>query len=228
MEQTRQNKHFPFYDFYAEILRGLTDEEAGRMTKRMCAYMFTPDPVVDITDAKERFYWGNLVDLLEESKESATPNRRMKHFGFQENFYDALQLLDDKQGGQYVKAICGYMFEDKIPTLKPPLDGFFTLAKRKLDLSKMRRKVGSKGGNTERIPVTKEQVRAADRYAPATIGMDGFLKRFPRVKNDIYKSSVHLAVGVDWTTLADELPSSTYRDSTSLYQILSHYKEIIG
>ena len=162
MEQTRQNKHFPFYDFYAEILRGLTDEEAGRMTKRMCAYMFTHDPVVEIKDAKERFYWGHLVDVLEESKESATPNRRMKHFGFQENFYDALQLLDDKQGGQYVKAICGYMFEDKIPTLRPPLDGFFTLAKRKLDLSKMRRKVGSKGGNMERIPVTKEQVRAAD------------------------------------------------------------------
>ena len=208
MEQTRQNKHFPFYEFYAEILRGLTDEEAGRMTKRMCAYMFTHDPVVEIKDAKERFYWGNLVDVLEESKESAAPNRRMKHFGFQENFYDALQLLDDKQGGQYVKAICGYMFEDKIPTLRPPLDGFFTLAKRKLDLSKMRRKVGSKGGNTERIPVTKEQ--------------------FPRVKNDIYKSSVHLAVGVDWTTLADELPSSSYRDSTSLYQILSHYREIVG
>ena len=227
MEQTRQNKQFPFYDFYAEILRGLTDEEAGRMTKRICAYMFTHDPVAEITDAKERFYWGNLVDVLEESKKSATPNRRMKHFGFQENFYDALQLLDDKQGGQYIKAICGYMFEDKTPMLKPPVDNFFSLAKRKLDLSKLRRRVGSKGGNTERIPVTKEQVRAADQYAAASIGMDGFLKRFPRVKNDIYKSSVHLTVGVDWTILADELPYSSYRDSTSLYQILSHYKEIV-
>lgn len=233
--EERQINQFPFYDFYAEILNGLTDEEAGRMAKRMCAFMFTDEPVPEITDGKERFYWGNLVDVLEESKDavkcgkqSAGLNRRMKHFTFQENFYDALNLLDDKQSGQYVKAICGYMFEDKVPTLKPPLDGFFALAKRKLDLSKVRRRVGSKGGNAERIPVTTEQVKAADIHAPATIGIDGFLQKNPQIKNDIYKSSVHLTVGVDWSTLEDMLPYSQYRDCKSLYQILTHYKEIVG
>lgn len=40
MEQRRQIKQLPFYDFYAEILNGLKDEEAGRMAKRMCKYMF--------------------------------------------------------------------------------------------------------------------------------------------------------------------------------------------
>ena len=152
----------------------------------------------------------------------------MKHFTFQENFYDALLLLDDKQSGQYIKAICGYMFEDKTLTLKPPLDGFFALAKRKLDLSKKRRRVGSKGGKTERIPVTTEQVKKADEFAGASIGMDGFLQRYPQVRNDIYKSSMHLTSGIDWTTLAYELPASSYRDSKSLYQILMHYDEIIG
>ena len=233
--EERQINQFPFYDFYAEILNGLTDEEAGRMAKRMCEYMFTDSPVAEITDGKERFYWGNLVDVLEESKDavkcgkqSAGLNRRMKHFTFQENFYDALKLLDDKQSGQYVKAICGYMFDDKTPTLKPPLDGFFTLAKRKLDLSKVRRRVGSKGGKAERIPVTSEQVKAADIHAPATIGIDGFLRKNPQIKNDIYKSSVHLTVGVDWSTLEDMLPYSRYSESKSLYQILTHYKEIVG
>ena len=233
--EERQINQFPFYDFYAEILNGLTDEEAGRMAKRMCAFMFTDEPVAEITDGKERFYWGNLVDVLEESKDavrcgkqSAGLNRRMKHFTFLENFYDALNLLDDKQSGQYVKAICGYMFEDKTPTLKPPIDGFFTLAKRKLDLSKVRRRVGSKGGKAERIPVTSEQVKAADIHAPATIGIDGFLRKYPQIKNDIYKSSVHLTVGVDWTTLEDMLPYSRYSECKSLYQVLTHYKEIVG
>ena len=235
MEQTRQIKQFQFYDFYAEILNGLNDESAGRIARLMCEYMFTDNAVAGIKDDKERFYWGNIVDVLQESKEnelngkqSTGLNRKMKHFTFQNNFYDAIKLLDDKQSGQYIKAICGYMFENKTPTLKPPTDGFFILAKRKLDLSKTRKRNGSKGGKAERIPVTAEQVKKADIMAGASIGMDGFLKKYPQVRNDLYKPSMHLASGIDWTTLADELPYSPYRECKSLYQILSHYNEIVG
>ena len=235
MEQTRQIKQFQFYDFYAEILSGLNDESAGRIVRLMCEYMFTDNAVAEIKDDKERFYWGNIVDVLQESKEnelkgkqSTGLNRKMKHFTFQDNFYDAIKLLDDKQGGQYIKAICGYMFENKMPTLKPPTDGFFILAKRKLDLSKTRKRIGSKGGKAERIPVTTEQVKKADKFAGASIGMDGFLQRYPQVRKDIYKSSMHLTSGIDWTTLAYELPASPYRDCKSLYQILTHCDEIIG
>lgn len=233
--EERQINQFPFYDFYAEILNGLTDEEAGRMAKRMCAFMFTDEPVAEITDGKERFFWGNLVDVLEESKDaakcgkqSAGLNRRMKHFAFQENFYDALNLLDDKQSGQYVKAICGYMFDDKTPTLKPPLDGLFALAKRKLDLSKVRRRVGSKGGRTERIPVTADQVREVSDERQGRLDMNGFLQRHPQIKNDIYKSSIYLTADVDWWMLDYVLPHTAYAECKSLYQILTHYKEIVG
>ena len=224
MEQPQAIKQFPFYDFYAQILCALKDEGAGRLTKRMCAYMFSSEPLADIEDNKERFYWGNLVDVLEESKSALRSgkapsglNRRMKHFTFQENFYDALCLLDEKQGGQYVKAICDYMFEDKVTTLKPPVDSFFALAKRKLDLSKMRKRNGSRGG-------TVKHKRAPE----PPLDMDGFLLRQPQVKNDIYRSSMHLTEGVNWSLLNDRLPQSVYRDSTSLYQILIHASEIIG
>ena len=90
MEQTRQIKQFQFYDFYVEILSGLNDESAGRIARLMCEYMFTDNPVADIKDDKERFYWCNIVDVLQESKEneindkqSAGLNRKMKHFTFQ-------------------------------------------------------------------------------------------------------------------------------------------------
>lgn len=149
-------------------------------------------------------------------------------FTFQENFYDALNLLDDKQSGQYVKAICGYVFEDKTPTLKPPLNGFFTLAKRKLNLSKVRRRVGSKGGNAERIPVKSEQVNEANGAPRGHLDMDGFLGRHPDVRNDIYKSSMYLTTDVDWNKLDYLLVHSTYKDCKSLYQILTHYKESVG
>ena len=235
MEQTRQIKQFQFYDFYAEILNGLNDESAGRIAKQMCEYMFTDNAVADIKDDKERFYWGNIVDVLQESKvneingkQSAGLNRKMQHFTFQDNFYDAIKLLDDKQSGQYVKAICGYMFENKTPTLKSPTDGFFILAKRKLDLSKIRKRSGSKGGKTERMPVATEQIKKADETPHEHLDMDGFLKRNPQIKNNIYPLSMRLTNGIDWTKLANKLPYSAYRDSTNLYQIVAHYKEIVG
>ena len=224
MEQLQAIKQFPFYDFYAEILCALKDEEAGCLAKRMCAYLFSTEPIPELSDSKERFYWGNLVDVLEESKSALQTgkapsglNRRMKHFTFQENFYDALNLMDDKQGGQYIKAVCGYMFENKLPTLKPPVDSFFALAKRKLDLSKMRKRNGSRGG-------TAKQKRALE----PPLDMDGFLHRQPQVRNDIYRSSMHLTEGVNWSLLNDRLPQSVYRNCQSLYQILIHYRDIVG
>ena len=78
MEQTRQIKQFPFYDFYAEILNGLNDESAGRMAKQMCEYMFSKLPLAELTDGKERFYWGNLGDVLEESKEHLLNGTQLK------------------------------------------------------------------------------------------------------------------------------------------------------
>ena len=235
MEQTRQIKQFQFYDFYAEILNGLNDESAGRIARLMCEYMFTHNSVAEIKDDKERFYWGNIIDVLQESKEnelngkqSTGLNRKMKHFTFQDNFYDAIKLLDDKQSGQYVKAICGYMFENKTPALKPPTDGFFILAKRKLDLSKTRKRNGSKGGKKEKMPVIKEQASVAVEIPREQLDMDGFLKRNPQIKNNIYPLSMRLTSVIDWTKLANKLPNYVYRDSTNLYQIVAHYKEIVG
>ena len=197
--------------------------------------MFTDNAVAEIKDDKERFYWGNIVDVLQESKEnelngkqSTGLNRKMKHFTFQDNFYDAIKLLDDKQSGQYAKAICGYMFDNKTPTLKPPTDGFFILAKRKLDLSKTRKRNGSKGGKKEKMPVIKEQASVAVEIPREQFDMDGFLKCNPQIKNNIYPLSMRLTSGIDWTKLANKLPYSAYQDSTNLYQILTHYKEIVG
>lgn len=235
MEQTRQIKQFQFYDFYAEILSGLNDDSAGRIVRLMCEYMFTDNAVADIKDNKERFYWGNIVDVLQESKEneikgkqSTGLNRKMKYFTFQDNFYDAIKLLYDKQSGQYIKAICGYMFDNKTPMLKQPTDGFFILAKRKLDLSKTRKRNGSKGGKKEKMPVIKEQVKVASDIPREQLDMDSFLKRNPQIKNNIYPLSMRLTDGIDWTKLANKLPYSAYRDSTNLYQIVAHYKEIVG
>ena len=136
--------------------------------------------------------------------------------------------MEDKQAGQYIKAIYNYALNSTEPSKLPsPVDLYYTLAKRKLELSKVRSSIGKKGGKAERIPVTTEQVNAIQPKGLTSIGIDGFLKNNPHVENDIYKSSIHLTKGVDWTMLDCELPKSAYRDCKSLHQILMHREEIV-
>lgn len=233
MEQ-KQLKQFTFYDLYAELMDVLNDEERGKLLRRMCEFMFVSDEQNELCDKKLIFLWGNIVDYLDTDKQaqlsgkSVRASRQMKRFTFYRNFYEAVELMEDKQAGQYIKAIYNYALKNVEPSkLVSPVDLYYTLAKRKLALSKVRSGIGKKGGNTERIPVTTEQVNAIQPKGLSSIGMDGFLKNNPQVKNDIYKSSMHLTEGIDWTMLDEQLYTSKYSDCKSLYQILTHYKEIV-
>ncbi len=235
MEQ-KQLKQFTFYDLYAELMDVLNDEERGKLLRHICGYMFTNSERNELTDKKLIYLWGNIVDYLDVDKQAQlngrtakSLNKQMRHFTFYRNFYEAVELMEDKQAGQYVKAVYSYALNNAEPSkLVSPVDLYYTLAKRKLELSKVRSSIGKKGGKAERIPVTTEQVNAIQPKGLSSIGMDGFLLNNPQVKNDIFKSSMHLTEGIDWTTLDEELPNSAYGDSKSLYQILTHYKEIIG
>lgn len=234
MEQ-KQLRQFTFYDLYAELMDVLNDEERGKLLRRMCEYMFTDGEQIELTDKKLNFLWGNIIDYLDVDKQAqlngktVRASRQMRHFTFYRNFYEAVELMEDKQAGQYIKAVYNFALNNAEPSKLPsPVDLYFTLAKRKLELSKVRSNIGKKGGKAERIPVTCEQVNAIQPVGLSSIGMDGFLKNNPQVKNDIYKSSMHLTEGIDWTMLDYELPNSAYKNCKSLYQILTHHREIIG
>ena len=44
--------------------------------------------------------------------------------------------MSESESGQYAKAICEYMFDGTERKLKSPVDAYFALAKRKLELSR--------------------------------------------------------------------------------------------
>lgn len=232
MEGKTQLTKFTFYDLYAELMDTLTDEERGKLLRAMCAYAFENSPTA-LTDKKLVYLWGNIVDTLcvdKIAQESGrTPkglNRQMKHFMFYRNFYEALPLMDDKQAGQFAKAIYTFALKEQEPKLTSPVDTYYKLAKRKLQLSKTRSKVGQIGGNAPRVKVTDEQINEQTRSG---IGIDfkGFMRLHPRVVNDLYASRQSLLNGVDWAWLDIGLgKSEEYRNCTSLYKILSHYNEI--
>ncbi len=232
----KQIDKFTFFDLYAEIMDTLTDEERGALLRAICEEMFTEAVRKELKDKKLIFLWGNIYDLLcvdKTARESGTTpkglNRQMKHFTFYRNFYEAIELMDDKQAGLYGKALYNYALNEQEPSKLPsPVDTYYRLSKRKLALSKVRSKVGKKGGSTVNTPVTIEQINAVQLHGLTSIGIEEFLRRNPQIKNDIYNPSLHLTEGIDWTMLDDCLPISRYHDCKSLYKILMNYKEIIS
>lgn len=78
MEQRKQLEQFTFYDFYADILSGMNDEEAGRMANRICEFMFTDNEIAEIQDKRERYYWNNLIGDLQTDKALEIEDKRAR------------------------------------------------------------------------------------------------------------------------------------------------------
>ena len=234
MEQ-KQLKQFTFYDLYWDLIRQLDDASAGRIAQNICRYMFTDEQVSDPQDDKENFFWSNIVDILEEDKQIEMSgkqpknlNSKMRHFTFTDTYYKAIKLMTEAESGQYVKAICEYMFNGTEKKLKSPVDAYFTLAKRKLELSRTRKKIGQKGGKQERVKITDEQINERTNYDKYALSFEEFIRLHPNIKNDLYASQQYRLNGIDWALLDVGMNRHPeYKGCNSLYQLLTHYKEIV-
>ena len=92
---------------------------------------------------------------------------------------------------------------------------YFNLAKRKLDISKTRSAIGTRGGKSQK--------------QTAEMTLEQFLTANPHIRNNLYGNAVELVKGKDFSVLSDKLKaSSTWASEQSLYKILSHYDEIIS
>ena len=70
-----------------------------------------------------------------------------KFFKFSENYANVIKHLDDKQAGQYVKAIADYAFEGKTYAGKDAaVKTAFTFTKQQIDEDKFYREKGKLGG----------------------------------------------------------------------------------
>ncbi len=232
-----QLKHFTFYDLYWKLVKNVSNVIAGRIIKNICAYEFCGERPASFTDDTEAFIWSNIEDVLVRVKQlemsSKTPksfNKKMAHFAFVDAYYKAIKLMSDEDSGTYLKALCGYMFEAKEPKkLKPPVDMYFDLAKTKLELSKVRIISGCKGGKSEKVKVSDGQISEVTNKSYQAITFAEFMHLHPNIKNDLYASRLHLLDKVDWGLLDIGLNScKEYKNCTSLYTILAHYKEILS
>lgn len=162
-------EQFTFYELYADILQGTDDVSAGKLASNICAYEFEDrEPDGEMTD-KEHFYWSNIADILKEVKETERAGKKPKrynlqsrHFTFYATYYNAMKLLNVRKRGIFVKAVCAYMFGNEEPKFADrTMQGYFNVCKRQMDMSKQKKKAGSKGGKSKSAD-TKSEVKPTE------------------------------------------------------------------
>ena len=234
MEQ-KQLTQFTFFDLYWELIKQLENEAAGIFASNICAFLFTVEDIPEPEEDKENFFWSNIIDVLEEDKRieqqgkmPKTLNKKMRHFTFYKTYYMASKLMTAAEYGEYIKAICSYMFDGVELKLKPSLQGYFALAKRTLRLAQTRKKVGARGGSTKRQSTPSTETKSQPIVVETPFTFEDFMRNNPHVRDDIYGNGKRLKENVDWKLLDENVRNNeAFSESTSLYHILSHYREIL-
>ena len=231
MEQ-EQLKQFTFYELYADILNSLNDVDAGKFAKRICEYEFeNAEPNTAMTD-KEVFYWSNISDMLEEVKEIEMQgkipkkfNLRAKHFTFYDTYFNAMKLLNDRQCGMFVKAICEYMFGGVMPDFNDKtMQGYFNLCKRKMDISKQRKSVGTSGGNAK-----KKTKKETESMTNETMIYDEFRQKYPEIQGELYGSAERYKTALDWADVVAKLETDIdLQNETNIYRLTQKYVQRYG
>lgn len=233
MEQ-EQLKQFTFYELYADILNSLNDVDAGKFAKRICEYEFeNAEPNTAMTD-KEVFYWSNIWDMLAEVKsiemQGKIPkkyNLRTKHFTFYDTYFNAMKLLNDRQCGMFVKAMCEYMFGGVMPDFNDKtMQGYFNLCKRKMDISKQRKAVGTSGGNAKKKPKRETD---AERVLTETMSYEEFRQKYHEIQGELYGSAERYKTVLDWSDVATKLETDMdLQNETNIYRLTQKYVQRYG
>ena len=70
-----------------------------------------------------------------------------KSFKFKESFGAAISAMDDKTAGRFVKSVCEYVFDNKLPESNDStLKSAFTLIRNSLDQERRDKMYGKMGG----------------------------------------------------------------------------------
>lgn len=237
-------KQFTFYKLYSDILDGMNDTDAGKFAMRICAFEGKL-PKEELND-KERFYWNNIVDMLEEVKEAESSgkslkryNLRSEHFTFYETYFDAMKLLKENELGAFVKAICGYMFQGTEPRIKDvSIQGYFNICRLKMDTSKKRKSSGSKGGISKKrkVPTVKTdsikknacllQESSAEEVFLLPLIYEQFRSAYPDVQGDLFGSAERYKTALGWSDVAVKLAADEeLKNARNIFHLVRRYEQ---
>lgn len=235
-------EQFTFYEWYADILQSMDDISAGKLANCICAYEFEDrEPMEQLSD-KEDFYWSNIASILKEVKETESIGKipkkytlQSKHFTFYETYYKAMKLMNTRKQGIFVKAICAYMFGNEEPKFEDgTMQGYFTLCKRKLDVSKKRKSSGQRGGAQKKkvcaVPLTEEAVSEFQRKEMVVSSKiqtyEDFRNAYPHIEGSLFGSAERYKTDLDWGDVAAKYDADEeLKNVRNIFQLVRRYEQ---
>lgn len=235
-------EQFTFYEWYADILQSMDDISAGKLANCICAYEFEDREPMEQLSGKEDFYWSNIASILKEVKETESIgkipkkyNLQSKHFTFYKTYYKAMKLMNTRKQGIFIKAICAYMFGNEEPKFEDgTMQGYFTLCKRKLDVSKKRKSSGQRGGAQKKkvcaVPLTEEAVSEFQRTGTVTstkvLTYEDFRNEYPHIQGSLFGSAERYRTDLDWSDVAAKYDADEeLKNVRNIFQFVRRYEQ---
>lgn len=235
-------EQFTFYEWYADILQSMDDISAGKLANCICAYEFEDrEPMEQLSD-KEDFYWSNIASILKEVKETESIgkipkkyNLQSKHFTFYETYYKAMKLMNIKKQGIFVKAICAYMFRNEEPKFEDrTMQGYFSLCKRKMDVSKKRKSSGRRGGAQKKkvgaAPLTEETVSEVQRTetvtSPKILTYEDFRAAHSDIQGSLFGNAERYKSELNWSDVAAKrVTDEELQKERNIFRLARRYEQ---
>ena len=154
---------------------------------------------------------------------------------------EPMEQLSDKEDfywrkqGIFVKAICAYMFGNEEPKFEDgAMQGYFTLCKRKLDVSKKRKSSGQRGGAQKKkvcaVPLTEEAVSEFQRTEMVVSSKiqtyEDFRNAYPHIEGSLFGSAERYKTDLDWGDVAAKYDADEeLKNVRNIFQLVRRYEQ---
>lgn len=106
------------------------------------------------------------------------------------------------------------------------MQGYFNLCKRKMDISKQRKAVGTSGGNAKKKPKKETE---AERMLTETMTYDEFRQKYPEIQGELYGSAERYKTALDWVEVAVKMETDIDQQAeTNIYRLTQKYVQRYG
>ena len=114
------------------------------------------------------------------------------------------------------------------------MQGYFSLCKRKMDVSKKRKSSGRRGGAQKKkvgaAPLTEETVSEVQRTetvtSPKILTYEDFLKAYPDIQGSLFGSAERYKTDLDWGDVAAKYEEDKeLKNVRNIFQLVRRYEQ---
>ena len=106
------------------------------------------------------------------------------------------------------------------------MQGYFNLCKRKMDISKQRKTVGTSGGNAKKKPKKETE---AEEIPTEIMTYKEFRQNYSKIQGELYGSAERYKTALDWAEVAAKVEADIdLQNETNIFRLTQKYVQRYG